>query len=60
MRQKLLKAGEVDILFRYPTGRTMRLVRQGQIPYIQLPDGEIRINEETIKKLMVEKRGLNG
>ena len=43
VNDRLLKPGEVDVLFRYPTGRTARLIRQGKIPYIRLPDGEVRV-----------------
>ena len=49
MDDRLLKPIEVDILFRYPTGRTMRLVRQGKIPFVRLPDGEVRIRESFVR-----------
>lgn len=60
MDEKLLKPGEIDVLFRYPTGRTMRLVRQGKIPCVTLPDGEIRISEAYIRSLIESQgRGAN-
>jgi len=52
MEKRLLKPGEVDVLFRYPTGRTLRLTRQGKIPFITLPDGEIRIKETYVQQVL--------
>ncbi len=52
MKERLLKPGEIDILFRYPDGRTMRLIRQGKIPFVQLPDGEVRVLESYVKSLI--------
>lgn len=48
----LIKLGEADIIFRYPTGRTKRLIRQGKIRHVVLPDGEIRIHRREIDKLL--------
>lgn len=50
----LVKLGEADIIFRYPTGRTKRLVRQGKIAHIVLPDGEIRIRRQDIEALLTK------
>jgi len=52
----LLKPGEVDIMLRYPTGRTLRLAKAGRIPHIVLPDGEIRIEEQQIKRILLRGR----
>lgn len=52
MKERLLKPAEIDVLFRYPTGRTIRLARQNKIPFIELPDGEIRIRESFIQSLI--------
>jgi len=50
--RKLLTPREVDLYFKYPSGRTARLARAGRIPSIRLPDGEIRIDQATIEKLL--------
>ncbi|MCY2953427.1 MAG: hypothetical protein NTU53_15830 [Planctomycetota bacterium] len=47
-----LTPGEVDLYFKYPSGRTARLARVGRIASIKLPDGEIRIDQATIEKLL--------
>jgi len=52
MENELLKPNEVDVLFRYPTGRTLRLIRSGKIPAVTLPDGELRVRESVIKRLL--------
>jgi hypothetical protein len=43
---------EVDRLFRYPRGRSLRLAKAGHLPYIRLPDGEIRFDEAEIERLL--------
>jgi predicted site-specific integrase-resolvase len=48
----LLKPAEVDLLFRYPTGRASRLAKAGKLPYVLLPDGEIRFIESEIEALL--------
>ena len=50
---ELLKPREVDLLLRYPPGRTARLARDGRIPCIRLPDGEIRIDADEIRRMLV-------
>lgn len=52
METRLLKPREVDLLLRYPSGRTRRLAKAGQIPFIRLPDGEIRFDERVIEDLL--------
>jgi hypothetical protein len=54
---ELLKPAEVDLLFRYPTGRSIKLAKAGKIPHIVLPDGEIRFDQAEIERLL--KAGLN-
>lgn len=44
---------EIDVMLRYPAGRTARLARQGKISSIVLPDGEIRITQETVRALLI-------
>ena len=48
----LLIPREVDRLFRYPRGRSAKLARAGKLPYIRLPDGEIRFDEAAIITLL--------
>jgi len=36
----------------YPQGRTLRLAKAGQIRSIRLPDGEVRIEEAEIERLL--------
>lgn len=57
MEKQLLISREVDRLLRYPLGQTMRLARAGLIPFIRLPDEEIRFDEAAIDKLL--KDGAN-
>jgi predicted site-specific integrase-resolvase len=52
MNSQLLTPREVDVLLRYPAGRTLRLAKAGRIPFIRLPDGEIRIDEAELKKVL--------
>jgi predicted site-specific integrase-resolvase len=52
MKTQLLKPCEVDLLLRYPTGRSLRLARAGRIAHFVLPDGEIRFEEAEIKRIL--------
>jgi len=52
MDVNLLKPNEVDMLFRYPAGRTLRLAKAGKIPFVKLPDGELRFNETIILEIL--------
>ena len=58
MENRLLKPSEVDIIFRYPTGRTQRLAKAGKIPFIELPDGENPI--ETLAKVIRTEKNDDG
>lgn len=49
MTTQLLKPGELDIRLRYPSGRSLRLARQGLIPSVTLPDGEVRFDPTVIE-----------
>jgi len=53
---KLLRPEKVDLLFKYPSGRTKRLAKAGKIPFIKLPDGEIRFDERVISRLISPER----
>jgi len=35
-----------------PAGRTLRLARAGRIPFIQLPDDEVRFDEAVIERIL--------
>jgi len=48
----LLKPGEVDLLFRYPNGRSVRLAKKGLLPHVRLPDGEVRFRESEIQAIL--------
>lgn len=50
--ETLLTGHEVDLILRYPAGRTERLARAGKIPCIHLPDGEVRFPENQIIDLV--------
>lgn len=56
MNVNLLKPNEVDLLFRYPSGRALRLAKRGLLPHIQLPDGEIRFDEKQIETILNSNR----
>ena len=45
----MLTGRDLDERLNYPRGRSERLARQGLIPHIVLPDGEIRFDHETIE-----------
>jgi len=50
--ENLLKPREVDLILRYPAGRTLRLAKKRLIRSIILPDGEVRIPESTVQNLI--------
>lgn len=52
MTKRLLKPKEVDLLLRYPAGRSMKLAKAGLLPFIRLPDGEIRFDEKDVEQLL--------
>ena len=44
----ILTPGEVDQIFRYPRGRSVKLAKAGKLAAIFLPDGEIRFDRQAI------------
>jgi hypothetical protein len=56
MESRLLKPREVDLILRYPPGRTARLAKAGLLPRVTLPDGEIRIRETDIDAMVNDAR----
>jgi len=52
MTKQLLKPNEVDLLLRYSAGRSKKLAKAGLLPFIRLPDGEIRFDEKDIERLL--------
>jgi hypothetical protein len=55
MHIQLLKPVEVDLLLRYPPGRSLRLAKVGLLPHVLLPDGEVRFEEEAIAAVLVRR-----
>lgn len=60
METQLLKGCEVDSRLRYPSGRTVKLARQGLIPSIELPDGEIRFDPDAINEWLQKRQSVTG
>jgi hypothetical protein len=54
----LLTTTELDMILKYPTGRTARLVRQGKIEAIHLPDGSVRIAESELRRIIERGKGV--
>ncbi len=52
MTTVLLKPVDVDLLLRYPIGRSLKLAKRGKLPHIVLPDGEIRFRETDIEQIV--------
>lgn len=52
MQIRLLTAREVERMLRYSPGRATRLAKAGKLPYLILPDGEVRFNKTEIERLL--------
>ena len=52
----LLKPKQVDCILQWPFGKTTRLAKQGKIPHILLPDGQIRFTSKDIDGLLEKWR----
>lgn len=52
MDVELLKPKECDRILRYPFGKTAKLVKAGKIPYVRLPDGNIRIRADDMEAML--------
>lgn len=52
----LLKPKQVDCILQWPFGKTARLAKQGKIPHILLPDGQIRFASKDIDYLLEKWR----
>jgi predicted site-specific integrase-resolvase len=50
--RNLLTPSQVDAILQYPSGRSARLARAGKMPCVLLPDGEIRIPEEAVERIV--------
>ncbi len=55
METTLLTPREVDLLLQYPAGRTSRLTLDAKIPHVTLPNGEIRIDQREIDKMLARR-----
>jgi len=56
MELKLLTPTDVDLMLAYPEGRTLKLARKHLIPHIRLPDGEIRLEQSAINRIVEQGR----
>ncbi len=52
---QFLTSAEIDRRVAWPIGRAERLARRGRLPHIVLPDGAVRFDWETIRRLIVRK-----
>ena len=55
--QTLLTSNELDRMLRYPAGRSRRLAREGLIPHVRLPDGEIRFAPDETERWLEQCAG---
>lgn len=52
MQIRLLTARELERILRYSPGHATRLAKAGKLPYLILPDGEVRFDETEIERLL--------
>lgn len=52
MLTKLLTPGEVDEWLAMPQGRASRMARNGLLPHLVLPNGDLRFEREAIEQLL--------
>jgi predicted site-specific integrase-resolvase len=50
--RNLLTPAQVDAILQYPSGRARRLARAGRMPCVLLPDGELRIPEDAVERIV--------
>jgi excisionase family DNA binding protein len=50
--KRLLTADEVDELLNLRRGRAARWAKAGKIPFIRLPDGDIRFSSDAIAEAL--------
>ncbi|MBM4032824.1 MAG: hypothetical protein FJ291_13690 [Planctomycetes bacterium] len=50
--KNLLTPAQVDAILQYPSGRSARLAREGRLPAVTLPDGELRIPEDQVERIV--------
>ena len=53
---RLLKPTEVDELLGYGPGRTLKLAKAGLIPFIELPDGQVRFDKKDLEQFLEAAR----
>ena len=56
MAIQLTKPKELDRILRYPSGRSERLARKGELPHIVLPVGQIRFTSGDIESILETAR----
>jgi hypothetical protein len=49
---KLMTGREVDLAFRWPRGRAVRLAKRGELPAVRLPGGDLRFDRADIEQLI--------
>jgi hypothetical protein len=55
MESELLTPREVDVILRYPRGRSAKLARRGLLAAVKLPDGEVRFRRDVIEELVRQR-----
>ena len=48
----LLTPRDVDRLLRWPRGRALKAARQGTLPAIVLPDGDVRFDRDELLRVL--------
>lgn len=56
----LMTERKLDKKLRWPLGRAVRLVKEGRLPHILLPDGSIRFIWADIERLIVNIEATRG
>lgn len=56
MRNELIKPKDVDLIMQWPFGKSSRLARQGRMPHIVLPDGQIRFDPAEVENILANGR----
>ena len=56
----LLTPRDVDRLLRWPHGRALKAARQGTLPAITLPDGEVRFDMDELLRVLKSDQGQKG
>jgi hypothetical protein len=52
----LLQPWQVDKLFLCPRGWAEEMANEGRLPYLRLPDGQIRFDQDEIHRVLREAK----